>query len=754
MNLPLGMLDYPFAHRLGWALLHSLWQGAVIAAFFAISQVCLRRRSANARYLSGCLALLLLLAAPVLTLVSMSAAPSGTSLSEPRPKDELATHAVAALATVVQHVRSTPSHPYALDSCFELVDRTLPWLIQVWAIEVMGFSVRLIFGTQWVRRLTHAEVQPLSPEWLAKLQDLSSRLNITQSVGLLKSSLVEVPLVVGWLRPVILMPASAISGLTPEQLEAILAHELAHVRRHDYLVNLAQTVIETLMFYHPAVWWISHCVREEREHCCDDWVVRVCGNRVSYVQALVSLEEARSLPGLAFAATGGSLLHRVRRLLGTAEYGNPPSAIEFGGLALMALGCALVLVAGWLFLSPNLFQAISLVRVAPVPSTQIAAGTSPFAAGDYYEYFLQTECRVISSPAVLARAIHFLGQLRSETGSEQKPSDLDGLRLLRKRVSSVSIPRTSLIEIRALTSEPIEAARLANAVAAGYRDYRREQRINTFNDSLKTLEERFREQEEKIRHAQEQVDRLRVELKVPNEVVNESMPTVLISAETLRHIEALRIESQSEYVKQKTLFDRLTKLHTKDQPAAIQGAGLVDQQLSEYVQSLSVIDQKLVSLRKELGPENIEVQTAAAQEDELNRKIAERTNGILKGLEAKLASTAEGLSALSNAVLNAQALDAEAATRMQPYFAAKRDLEELVRFRQILQTKIAMEKTDQQLPAPDSVEIVEEAIPPTQSFAADRSRSVVLLGGGAGLILLGLLLARSSRFTAALTKAA
>src|SRR5206468_7510728 len=110
---------------------------------------------------------------------------------------------------------------------------------------------------------------------------------------LVKSGLVQVPIVIGCLRPVILLPAGTLSGLTPAQLEAILAHELAHVRRHDYLVNAAQCVLETLMFYHPVVWWISHCIREEREHCCDDLVVQVCGDRLAYAKALASLEGSR-----------------------------------------------------------------------------------------------------------------------------------------------------------------------------------------------------------------------------------------------------------------------------------------------------------------------------------------------------------------------------------------------------------------------------------------------------------------------------
>ncbi len=147
---------------------------------------------------------------------------------------------------------------------------------------------------------------------------LAKRLHIARPIRLLESSMVDVPTVIGWLRPVVLMPASALAGMAPQQLEAILAHELAHIRRHDYLVNLLQTLVETLLFYHPAVWWLSRRIRVERENCCDDLAVSLCGDPYAYARALADLEELRADSSrLVLAATGGSLLHRVRRLIGT-----------------------------------------------------------------------------------------------------------------------------------------------------------------------------------------------------------------------------------------------------------------------------------------------------------------------------------------------------------------------------------------------------------------------------------------------------
>jgi beta-lactamase regulating signal transducer with metallopeptidase domain len=210
-------------------------------------------------------------------------------------------------------------------------------LVIVWAIGVALLSIRLI-GAWWLtRRLVHAHVRPVSDDLKARALELARRLRISRPVRLCESLLVEVPTVVGWLRPVILVPASTLTGLTPNQLQAVLAHELAHVRRHDYLVNLAQAVIETLLFYHPAVWWVSRTVREEREHCCDDLAIALCGDAVAYARALCELEECRAAhANLALAATGGSLVNRVRRILGRPSYDASATSRWLAGALAMA----------------------------------------------------------------------------------------------------------------------------------------------------------------------------------------------------------------------------------------------------------------------------------------------------------------------------------------------------------------------------------------------------------------------------------
>ncbi len=199
--------------------------------------------------------------------------------------------------------------------------RWLPWCATLWAVGVAVLSLRLLAGWTQVQQLRRRGTPPADGHWQARLEMLARRVGVRRTVRLLESALTEVPAVVGWLRPVVLVPVGVLTGLSAEQVEMILTHELAHIWRQDYLVNLGLTLFETFGFYHPAVWWIARCVRAEREHACDDLAVSACGgDRFGYVRALATLEEMRGPAGqFALAASGGGrglLLARVRRLLG------------------------------------------------------------------------------------------------------------------------------------------------------------------------------------------------------------------------------------------------------------------------------------------------------------------------------------------------------------------------------------------------------------------------------------------------------
>jgi beta-lactamase regulating signal transducer with metallopeptidase domain len=308
------LVGRPFAEALGWALVHSLWQDALVAALAAVALATLCRTAADVRYVVASLALTLMLALPAVTAwTTFAALAPGASLAAqtaeaggpPAPALEAPVPAGGAMASI-----ATPAPGARLHRWFSVV--VLTWLAGVFVL-----SLRLLAGWLIVQRLRLRAASPAPAALGAALARLIRRLHLRRPIALRLSGAVDVPTVIGWLKPILLLPASALAGLSPEHLEAILAHELAHVRRHDYLVNLLQSVVETLLFYHPAVWWISRRVRIEREHCCDDLAVSLCGDPVRYAHALAALERWRGeRPALALAASGGSLVARIRRLLG------------------------------------------------------------------------------------------------------------------------------------------------------------------------------------------------------------------------------------------------------------------------------------------------------------------------------------------------------------------------------------------------------------------------------------------------------
>ena len=333
MNTTDTMLAAPFLKALGYSLIHFIWQGALVATLLASVRVMLRRSRPNVRYTASCAAMLLMLALPVITAftvarssVSFAAlsnaqtktratvnfARDGGSTATSTPADS-PDESTAQGASILQGWRASLSS-WLTD---ERVASLMPWLVSLWLGGVLLLSARVFGGWLLAQRLKRSMTRNAEELWQETVARLSRHLGIRRTVRLCESALAEVPTVIGWLRPVILVPVSALAGMSAQQVEALLAHELAHIRRHDYLVNLLQTVVETLLFYHPAVWWVSRQIRIEREHCCDDMAVAVCGDVLTYARALTELEELRAtaLPQLAVAANGGSLITRIRRLI-------------------------------------------------------------------------------------------------------------------------------------------------------------------------------------------------------------------------------------------------------------------------------------------------------------------------------------------------------------------------------------------------------------------------------------------------------
>ena len=365
------MLQQPLSQAIGWALLQFVWQGTLIAVLTAALLGVLRRSGPDVRYVVSTIALALMLTTPVVTVVQtlVTSDPvlieaSGSRDVPAAAREDARALDVAARASSSHDdvdalapsaaVRRSPGESGLVRRSFSeggLVRRSfseggwpvhewLPLFVSLWLAGVVVLTLRLFSGWMWVQRMKSHGAQPAPAALQVAAERLMRRLHVGRAVRLLESSRVAVPTVIGWLKPVVLLPASALAGLAPNQLEAILAHELAHIRRHDYIVNLFQTVVETLLFYHPAVWWLSRRIRAERENCCDDLAVSLCGDPVAYAAALAELEELRSTPGsLVLAASGGSLLQRVRRLLGVPTHaGRAPGWLAAGAALLVLIG--------------------------------------------------------------------------------------------------------------------------------------------------------------------------------------------------------------------------------------------------------------------------------------------------------------------------------------------------------------------------------------------------------------------------------
>lgn len=322
-----NILWQEIVQKLGWTLLHFVWQATAVALLAAILLAGLRKAAANVRYIIACTALCLMVLLPLVTIpfVPLSTPqpmasiepPPASAIAPAQPAEAMPSDAVVEYeASVRPESSSTPIKIPWKQRVAERLEPALPYLVAGWLLGVFGLSLWHLGGWAQLQRLRRKLIKPVDASLHVALKHLADKLGVDRAVELLESALVQVPTVVGWLRPVILLPASALTGLSAEQLEALLAHELAHVRRCDYLVNVLQTVVETLGFYHPAVWWVSHKIRIERENCCDDLAVNICGDRLRYARALTSMEEIRSgRAELAVAASGGNLFAHIRRLV-------------------------------------------------------------------------------------------------------------------------------------------------------------------------------------------------------------------------------------------------------------------------------------------------------------------------------------------------------------------------------------------------------------------------------------------------------
>ena len=321
MNALEQMFSEQFMYALGWTLLHSLWQGALIGLIVAVTIVLLHRYTARLRYFINSISLFALAALAVVTFF--------TSYATYRPDQPVrydqGDYGIymapdKALAEESSPAVESLSLSYLVDETAAYCREHIPLFVMIWLLGMFAMMLRFLGGYALVRRYRSHRVKPVIGDWEQKFRELARRIKVNRNVRLLESALVRVPMAIGYLKPVVLLPLGALNGVPAQQMEAILVHELAHIRRRDYLMNIIQSLLEVIFFYHPVVWWLSKNIRIERENICDDIAITITGNTMEFAKALTNIQEINlGSPALAAGLSGKNknrLVNRIRRLAG------------------------------------------------------------------------------------------------------------------------------------------------------------------------------------------------------------------------------------------------------------------------------------------------------------------------------------------------------------------------------------------------------------------------------------------------------
>lgn len=354
---------------LGWTLVHFCWQAAAIALVYWLTDAVLWKARSQTRYLLALGTMLLMLVSALATFAYEETRGDNFLSSSPGAMVAIGSSISSDLAPLPKTAGAT-TQPVLLP-----LSRFLPWLDVAWLLGVACLSARTIGGWRLIHRLRRSALSQPPEAVYTNFVRLRDRLGITRQVSLYISHHLQGPLAIGIVRSLVILPVSALMALSPEQLEAVLAHELAHVRRADYLWNLIQTMVETLLFFHPAVWWLGRRLRQQRELCCDDVAVQSCADPLIYATALLRLEERRSQRlSLAMALDGhrpwSGLSLRIARILGETNGEQGPRELVPIPLAVL---CAVFLLV--LLPMPHLFAGLRKNMQAQTAPPAVTAPT-------------------------------------------------------------------------------------------------------------------------------------------------------------------------------------------------------------------------------------------------------------------------------------------------------------------------------------------------------------------------------------------
>ncbi len=307
-----NILGPDFIQATGWALLSSLWYSGIIALILVVYILLKPKGDARVRYLVFLSSMMLVFVLTGFTFYT-------THFEYGAEFETMIPHSVEQSLVPRGATEVSSEDKMSIFNTMSYFDRHLPLFVVFWLLGVTMLIIRFLAGIAYIQRLKKYKVQTVSADWELRLEAMKERLGLSKSVRLSASSFVKTPITVGHLKPLILLPLGIFTGMPTEQLEAILAHELAHIHRRDYLFNMIQNMLDILFFFNPMMYWMSAMVRKERENCCDDMAVGLLGDNLSFAKALVSVQELKVSPAkgyaLAFGAKKKHLLNRVSRLL-------------------------------------------------------------------------------------------------------------------------------------------------------------------------------------------------------------------------------------------------------------------------------------------------------------------------------------------------------------------------------------------------------------------------------------------------------
>jgi len=385
MNIIQGIFSDRIINALGWTILHSLWQGIIIGGMLMLLLFLFRNSNAVIRYNLSVFSLVFIFCLSVLTFswyfrgdvqLVLSNDYSGNLLLN-NGKELYGTRAGSNLAEIAL--------PLSLRYMSDALSVRFPLIIGIWLLGVFIVSIRMTGGIFVMQKLRKTALFSLPENLLKRFRILSHLMNIRREVMIYESSEIKVPSVLGYLRPVILLPISVAAQIPIEQLEAIVAHELAHIRRHDYLVNLFQSVLEALFFYNPAVWLIQKHIREERENCCDDIAVSYSGSQIIYIKALASIHEIPVQTGFPILAMSSGKYHLLNRVLRILKNGKMKTNLKDKLLAGLLLASAIVIIllnTGGKFISFRTEKPISIIPESVTPALPVATNDTTIRIKD------------------------------------------------------------------------------------------------------------------------------------------------------------------------------------------------------------------------------------------------------------------------------------------------------------------------------------------------------------------------------------